>query len=124
MEYLLDTSSIIAHLAGEKEAGKIAHFIKDSALPFIALSEMYYIIWKKKDEAEADRFYGIVKGWNRPILLPNERVILTAGRFKAAFQLGLADSYIAAFAFNKDLTLLTKDRDFEILKNEINLLYL
>lgn len=124
MEYLLDTSVLIAYLCNEKEADKLGRFIKDSALPFVALSEIYYITWNKIGEAEADKIYGIIKNWNLPILSPNEKIILIAGRLKAMFKLGLADSYIAAFCIDKDLTLLTKDRDYDILKKEIKILYL
>jgi predicted nucleic acid-binding protein len=124
MKYLLDTSVLIAHLCNEKEADKIARFIKDSALPFVALSEIYYITWNKKGEQEADKIYGIIKSWNLPILLPDEKIILMAGRLKAMFKLCLADSYIASFCLDKDLTLLTKDKDCDILKKEIKILYL
>lgn len=58
MDYLLDTSALISYLADEKGALKAAQIIKNSALPFITLSEMYYIIWHKKGEAEADKIYG------------------------------------------------------------------
>lgn len=124
MEYLLDSSSLIAYFTDEKEAGEVGKLIKQSAIPFIALSEIYYIIWNKKGEAEADKIYGIIKSWNLPILLPDERVMLIAGRLKAVAKLGIADSYIAALSIDKNLTLVTKDRDFEILQNQIKILWL
>ena len=124
MEYLLDSSSLIAYFADEKEAGEIGKLIKQSAIPFIVLSEIYYIIWNKKGEVEADKIYGIIKSWNLPILLPDERVMLIAGRLKAMFKLGIADSYIAALSLDKNLTLVTKDRDYEILRGQLKLLYL
>lgn len=80
MEYLLDTSSLIAHFGDEKEADKLALFIKMSAIPFVAISEVYYIAWNKKGKPEADKSFAIIKRWNLPILLPDERTILMAGR--------------------------------------------
>lgn len=124
MEYLLDASILIAYLCDEKEAEGVSKLIKKSALPFIALSEIYYIIWKKKGEAEADKIYGLIKSWGLPILLPDERIILIAGRLKAVFKLGMADSYIAALSLDKNLILVTKDRDYEVLRNQIRILYL
>ena len=124
MEYLLDTSSLIAYLSDEKEADEVAKVIKKSALPFVALSEIYYIVWKKKGESEADKIYGLIKSWALPILLPDERIILSAGRLKAIFKLSMADSYIASISLDKNLTLVTKDKDYEILGNEIKILYL
>ena len=124
MEYLLDTSGLIAYLSNEKEADEVSKVIKKSALPFVALSEIYYIVWNKKGEAEADKIYGLIKSWGLPILFPDERLILLAGRFKAIFKLGMADSYIAALSLDKNLTLVTKDKDYEILQNQIKILYL
>lgn len=124
MEYLLDTSSLIAYLSNEKEADEVSKVIKKSSLPFVALSEIYYIIWKKKGESEADNIYGLIKSWGLPILLPDERVILLAGRLKAVFKLGMVDSFIAALSLDRNLTLVTKDSDYEILQNQIKILYL
>jgi len=124
MEYLLDTSGLIAYLSDEKEADEVSKVLKKSALPFVALSEIYYIVWKKKGESEADKIYGLIKSWGLPILLPDERIILIAGRLKAVFKLSMADSYIAALSLDKNLILVTKDRDYEILGNEIKILWL
>ena len=73
------------------------------------------------DKAKADTVYGLVKGWDMPILLPEERVILTAGRFKTLYKLGIADSYIAAFASINNSVLFTKDADYEVLGDEIKI---
>ena len=124
MEYLLDTSGLIAYLSDEKEADEVSKVLKKSALPFVALSEIYYIVWKKRGESEADKIYGLIKSWDLPILLPDERIILIAGRLKAVFKLSMADSYIAALSLDKNLILVTKDRDYEILGNEIKILWL
>jgi predicted nucleic acid-binding protein len=122
--YILDTSAVIAQLAKEPGANKIAHIKPLSYLPFMALSELYYVIWNKHNKAEADRFYGIVKSWGIPILQPNERVILNAGRLKAVYKLGIADSYIAAFALDNNACLVTKDTDYRRLEVEIPIYWL
>lgn len=122
--YILDTSAVIAQLANEPGANKMARIKSQSYLPFIALSELYYVIWNKNGRAEADRYYGIVKGWGMPILQPNERIILNAGRFKALYRIGIADSYIAAFALDNNAYLVTKDRDYRKLEKEILIYWL
>lgn len=119
--FLLDTSAILAYLAGEKD-GKLLDLVWEvSSIPFIALSELYYVTWRKAGKAEADRAYGVVKGWNLPIYFPDERVILTSGRFKVLYRLGISDSYIAAFAFINRRVLITKDPDFKALTEEIEI---
>ena len=120
--HILDTSAIIAYLSGEKGAKKTADLKDKSAIPFMALSELYYLIWNKRGKAEADNIYGLVKSWHLSCLMPDERTIITAGRLKAVYKLGIADSYIAAFAVDTDSILITKDPDYNILKEEIKIL--
>ncbi len=121
-KFILDTSALIAYLANERGAGRVVKFIAECHIPFICLSELYYLIWNKKGKAEADTIYAIVKSWHLPVLFPNEEIILNAGRLKAVYKLGISDSYIASFALEKDSRLITKDKDYNILKEEINIL--
>lgn len=119
--YLLDTSALIAYLSNESGGAVVSRYRFQAAIPFMSLSELYYVIWHKKGRAEADFIYGIVKSWKLPVLLPDERVILTAGRFKGEHRMGIADSYIGAFAGTEGLILVTKDRDFKAIEKEIQI---
>lgn len=123
-QFLLDTSALLAFLANEEGASMVEKAQPTSSIPFIALTELYYTFWRRWGEMKADHAYGVVKDWNLPLLLPSERVILQAGKFKAEHRLGIADSYIAAFAVVENLTLLTKDLDFKIIDKEISLKFL
>lgn len=58
------------------------------------------------------------------MLLPDERVLLSAGRIKASYNLSMADSYIAAFSLVLGATLITLDSDFLALRREIKVLKL
>lgn len=122
--FILDTSALIVYLANEKQAGEVLKILPQSKIPFICLSELYYLIWQKKGRAEADKIYATVKSWNLPILYPNERIILNAGRIKAVYKLGISDSYIAAFVLEEDSQLVTKDKDYKILEEEMRILFL
>lgn len=124
INFILDTSALITYLADEKGADEVLKFLPESKIPFICLSELYYLIWNKKGKAEADKIYGIVKSWKLPILYPNERVILNAGRLKAVYKLGISDSYIAAFVLEESSQLITKDTDYKILQEEIKIFML
>ncbi|MCG8432205.1 MAG: PIN domain-containing protein [Candidatus Omnitrophica bacterium] len=123
-EHILDTSAVVTYLAGEKGADKVGTLISSSALPFLVFSELYYVVWGKKGKVKADEVFALVKSWNLPVLMPDERIILTAGRLKAVHRLGLADSYIAAFAVDMEKSLVTSDRDYQMLKEEIKTLYI
>ena len=118
---VLDTSAIISYLANEPGSNRVESIKSESAIPFMALSELYYVIWRKKGKAEADLTYALVKSWGLPILYPTEQVILTAGRLKATYHLGIADSYIASFALIQNSKLVTQDMDYEVLVPDLKL---
>ena len=122
--YLLDTSALIAYLSEEAGAGQVQAIRNHCVIPFIALSELYYVTWRKQNQAIADEAIQYVCSWNRPILYPDQRVSLSAGYIKAQHQLGIADSYVAALALEYGATLVTKDSDFQVLKLDIQLLFL
>lgn len=122
--YLLDTSVLVAYLAEEKGGEELEKLKKESAIPFIALSELYYLTWQKQGKEKANETYALVKGWRLPILHPTEHIVLLAGEYKVKYRFSIADSYIAALAFHNSLTLVTKDPEYKILGQEIKIKYL
>lgn len=117
--WLLDTSALLAYLNNEREATKVARVLPVACIPFMALSELYYLVWREQGERQADTVFALVTHWGTPVLFPDDKCVLIAGRFKAKYRLGIADSYIAAVAAMRNLTLLTKDPDFRIVTDEL-----
>ena len=122
--FVLDTSAILAYLHGEKDGKLLATVAGSSSIPFMALTELYYVTWQRAGKAKADAMYGLVRSWDMPVLMPGERAILTAGRFKTLYRLGIADCYIAAVAFVSDSILLARDPDYRILADEMKVFQL
>lgn len=122
--YVLDTSALIAYLAAESGAERVQTLRTASALPFIALTELYYTTWRRQDRELAEEIIQHVLTWKLPILFPDTRLSLTAGLLKARFGLGIADSFVAAFALDRQATLVTKDPDFNPLRPQLKLLQL
>lgn len=122
--YVLDTSAIIAYLAEETGADQVQALRGNCSIPFIALTELYYVTWRKQNQVIADEMIQYVSSWHMPVLFPDQRVSLSAGYIKAQYQLGIADSYVAAMALEHRATLVTKDSDFQSLKLDIKLLFL
>lgn len=110
---------LIAYLNNEPEAGKVARCLSAACIPFMALSELYYLVWRDQGERQADLIHALVTHWGAPVLFPDDKCMLIAGRFKAKYRLGIADSYIAAVAEMHNLTLLTKDPDFKVVADEL-----
>ena len=121
---ILDTSALLLFFTNEQGAQTVATHRHRLAIPFITLTEFMYLIWRRYGEEEALARYALVTEWNRPILWPDEKILLTAARFKTQYTLGLADSYIAAFAKIHGCPLLTKDRDYQRLQKEVSLISL
>lgn len=122
--YLLDSSAILAYLLNEREAGRVAALHRQAALPFVALAELYAALWLRLGRAKADEAVAAIRAWQLPWLWPSEETILLAGRWRAVHRLGLADSFIAALAFLSHTTLVTKDPDFQPLRQQLQLLCL
>ena len=122
--YVLDTSALITYLAEERGADKVKAVRVSASLPFIALTELYYVLWRKQDQVLAEEAIQHVLSWRLPLLTADERLSLSAGYLKARFRLGLADSYMAAFALASQASLVTKDPDFRALEPELKLLYI
>jgi predicted nucleic acid-binding protein len=122
--HLLDTPAVIAYLAEETGADRVKAVRHTSAIPFIALSEVYYVTWREQSQALADQAIEEILTWRLPVLYPDQRVSLSAGYLKGRYHLGIADSFIAAAAIDSGITLVTKDPDFKVLSPDLKLLFL
>ena len=122
--FVLDASVIVAHLADESGADVLSIVREKASIPFVAITELCYIIWRKNGKADADRACGLVRSWEVPILYPTAVTLMIAGRFKAIHAMGLGDAYTAALAYEHHATLLTKDLDYKRLSGEIKLFLL
>ncbi len=120
--YLLDTSAILTFLEDEDGAGRVETLLReaDVIIPFLSLLEMYYITMRERSEAVADRRYALLKQVSATFIWDiDEPTLLAAARFKALYQISLADSIIAAFAARHQAVLIHKDPEFEALGSSI-----
>jgi len=85
---------------------------------------LYYVTYRKLGSAFADKSIEHVVSWKLPFLTADQRLSLLAGTIKSHYALGIADSYIAAFALDSQTTLVTRDSDFRALQPELKLLEL
>jgi len=117
-KYLLDTSAILTLLEDEEGADRVETLLREGEvlLPFLVLLEAYYITLQEQPEDIAGQRYALMKQLPATFLWSvDEPVLLTAARFKARYRLSLADSLIAAFAFQHKAILVHKDPEFEAL---------
>jgi predicted nucleic acid-binding protein len=112
---VLDTSALVAYLTEEPEASAVAKIRKHALLPFMVVSELYYLTYRKHDQMLADEVIQQVLSWKLPLLTVDERICISAGYLKARYSLGIADSFIAALTLAQQATLVTKDPDYNVI---------
>ena len=128
-KYVLDTSAIITYFTGESGSEIIKDLLIKSVknettvlVPYVALTEFYYINYKRVGEDTANQRFVYLK--NLPvtfIMLISEQYLIQSGRLKAQYPISLADAMIAAYALLEDAILVHKDTEFLTLEKEIKL---
>ena len=129
--YVLDTSAILAFFGGEQGTGKVERLLRGARAGrvqvlacSITLMEVFYTALREKGEDEAVRLLARVRAWPLEWVYPDEKVLLQAGRLKAAYRLSGADTLIAAVARLHHAKLVHKDPELEALRGQIELLSL
>lgn len=122
--YCLDTFALISFLHNEKSADKVQELLKSAKakktqlfMHKINLGELYYTVFRGEGESQADLIYGRVKEF--PIQYVedlSEGFLLSAAKLKGSYKMSYADSFAAALAIQKELTLVTGDPDFRPLE--------
>ena len=114
--FLLDTSALFALIEDEPGADRVEELLRtgEALVPAIAGLEVYYVTCQERGEDEADRRLALVKQlpvrWLSDL---TDRVLIAAGRLKAAHRISLADAIIAGFAQDSDAVLVHKDPEYE-----------
>ena len=120
--HLLDTSSVLAFIEDEPGADRIEELLRTERvlLPFVVAMETYYITCQERSHAEADRRLALLRQLDAEWLdHVSDRVVVTAGRLKAAHRISFADALIAAFAVDAGAVLVHKDPEYEAVAAEV-----
>lgn len=127
--YVLDTSAVLAFFGDEPGADKVERLLRGARdgrcymlACSITLMEIFYTAMREKGEDEAVRLLALVKAWPIEWVDPDEKVLLQAGRLKAAYRLSVADALVAAVAKTRDAILVHKDPELETLRGNVKLL--
>lgn len=129
--YTLDTSAIIAYFANEAGAETVERILAladrgriDVYASFMTYMEVLYRVWKRLGEKEGKAAYLRLRALAVRRVDVSEVLLLTASRIKAAYDLSVADAWIAATAFITGSQLIHKDPEFRPLEKELLLLKL
>ena len=119
---LLDTSAILCLVQDEDGADLVEKTLMSAkagnevlSLSFATITELKYIIWRQRTEADADNLLKLMRTWNLKIVYPDEELCLLAGKLKKEYPLSFADAFIAATGIMNKLVLMHKDPEYDSL---------
>ena len=126
--FLPDTSAILTMMDSEEGADLVEDIMRtrEVLLPALVLFEVYYKSIQYHGVETAELRYATLRSIRATHVSElTEPVLLKGGEFKANYQISLADSIIAAYAFVHNATLVHKDPEFEALTmvNQVKLPY-
>lgn len=114
--FLLDTSALLALRDNEQGANRICELLSDGSPcygSFMTLMEMFYRVWKDEGEAAGREAYADCFALPMIWIHESPEILQRAAVIKATHPLSVADAWIAATAWELEVTLVHKDPEFE-----------
>jgi ribonuclease VapC len=125
---VLDSWSILAYLEDEPSAQQIADIIASAneedipvMMTVVNAGEVWYIIARELSEQEADQSIRELDNLRIQFVDVNWELTKEAARFKANYKMSYADCYAAALAKMKKATLVTGDKEFKPLEDQVKI---
>ena len=128
---VLDSWAVLAYLEDEASGPKVADIIagaqeRPSALMMSVVNagEVWYILARQVSEAEADRALAELCHLGVQLVDADWNMVRLAGAIKAKRRMSYADCFAAALAKHTKADLVTGDKEFRQIENEIKILWL
>jgi predicted nucleic acid-binding protein len=129
--YVLDSYALIAYSRGEKGGNIVSGILEDALheraelyLCVINWGEVYYITLRNFDVKRAELYRSTIAQYPIGIVEANKELTLQAAHYKAFHKMSYADAFAAATAKLKKAILVTGDKEFKSIENEIKINWL
>jgi len=126
--FVMDTWAIIAYLEDEPSAQKIADLIASAHeekipvyMTVVNVGEVWYNIAREVSEEDANNSIKELRDLRIQFINADWELTQEAARFKSQHRMSYADCYAAALAKAKKADLVTGDKEFKALENEIKI---
>ena len=122
--FVLDTSAVLALIEDADGAERVEHVLRKAKvfIPWVVLMEVYALTCRELGEREADQRYALLGQINATLLEEiDEPTLLIAARIRSTYRLPFPAAVVAAYCIRERATLLHKDKQFDVLKDEIKL---
>jgi ribonuclease VapC len=126
--YVLDSYAFIAYAEGEKGAQEVSGIFKDclagKAEIFVCIvnwGEMYYIALREGGKEKAEIYINTLERYPINVIDADKEITIQAAQYKAFHKISYADTFAASLAYIKKAVLITGDKEFKTLENEIKI---
>lgn len=129
--YVLDSYAVMAYAEDEKGADVVADLLVKALdervhlmISVVNWGEMYYIALREGGKERAELYRTTLMKYPIEIIDADQSLTLEAAHFKARHKISFADAFAAGLAKQKKAELVTGDREFAPLGNEIRICWL
>ena len=127
---VLDSWSVIAYLEDEPAGQQIAQLISSAhagdipvMITVVNAGEVWYILAREVSEEDANTSIKQLHDLRIQFVEADWELTLAAARLKANNKMSYADCYAAALAKNKKADLVTGDKEFKSVEDQIGILW-
>lgn len=124
--FILDSYALIAYFEDEPGAEMVERILeqaeKDRAtlsMSIINWGEVYYSMYRSKGEEKAEEALLIMEQLPIKVIEIDKNIAYQAARLKANHSIAFGDCFAAVLAMNMDYPLLTGDKEFKKLRDNV-----
>ena len=127
---VLDSWAVLAYMEDEDTSQKVADLIADAhenGIPlFISVvnaGEVWYILAREVSEAEADKGVEGLRQLGIELVDVDWKLARQAGAYKSKNRMSYADCFAAALARENRASLVTGDKEFKQIENDVTVIW-
>ena len=128
--YVLDASALMTLFEDRPGADKVEDLLRKAVeaqqlllLSVIQWGEVYYSVWRNRGEEAANQQLGEIAELPIEVLDVDQPTTKLAAALKATYRLPYADCFAAAVAQQRKATLVTADKDFAPVEEQVSILW-
>ena len=131
MELVLDSYSLMAFFQDEPGAEKVSALLAEAALKekpaylcVVNWGEIYYLTLRRGGKLVAQEAMANIQSLPIELVPADRQLTQIAAELKASHKMSYADAFAAALAKQKKAHLVTGDREFKPIEDEVKILWL
>ncbi len=128
---VLDSWAIMAYLGDEPSGQEVADLVAGALegdipmyMSIVNAGEVWYILAREISETEADRALSDLGNLGIRLVDADWPITRSAGTFKARYRMSYADCFAAALAKDRKSELVTGDKEFRQVEDEVSVRWL